>query len=132
MGYAGFRQQANRYLPKPLADYAPLKSKNAKKKLTGLLYFDRDWTSHFLKMETGKYSLFTSLPLELKWIMEPVFKQLGIPFRKPQTFTIVSWIITILKWSMIFWLCAGTRFLTGSMPKDIGKILEMWVTLISN
>ena len=132
MGYAGFREQANRYLPKPLADYVPLKSKKNDKKLTGLVYFERDWTSHFLKMETGKYSLFTSLPLELKWNMEPVFKQLGVPYRKPQTFTTVSWVITILKWTMIFWLCGAFRLLTGAIPANYGDILKYWLAMIFN
>jgi hypothetical protein len=75
--YQTFRKRAETFLPCRLPDYP--RKKRCIGSIRGILLFQSDWTPHFLELR-GIGSGWTGA---LKMTLEPVFKQLGVAWKKP-------------------------------------------------
>ena len=111
--YDQFRLRANQYLPKPLPENskepAIIWGMRGMGSLSGYIYFDQDWTSHFIKFlyKTSFWEReYLSLP---KYIIQhslaPVYERFGmsIPKRESGSLSalVVSFILAVLLLSML-------------------------------
>ena len=76
--YQAFRKTAETFLPCRLPDYP--RKKRSIGSIRGILFFQSDWTARFLELR-GTYWL--GWRPALKMTLEPVFKQLGVAWKKP-------------------------------------------------
>ena len=89
--YQAFRKRAETFLPCRLPDYP--RKKRCIGSIRGILSFQSDWTPHFLEPR-GIGSGWTGA---LKLTLEPVFKQLGVAWKKPwQVYAYTIRIVLIL------------------------------------
>ncbi len=79
--YHAFRKRAERFLPRPLPEYPRKKSTIGS--IRGILYFQSDWTAHFLQL---KGTTLLGWKPAMKLTFEPVFKQLGVSWNRPWEF----------------------------------------------
>jgi hypothetical protein len=83
--YDAFRQKANEFLPHPLPEHVPgVDSHQFFGSLRGLIYFQADWTSHYVPIQTGSGKTLSPIVPALTKALEPVFQQLQIPFQHPR------------------------------------------------
>lgn len=75
--YQAFRKRAERFLPCHLPDYP--RKKRSIGSIRGILFFESDWTAHFLELR----SVGSGWMGALKMTLEPVFKQLGVAWKTP-------------------------------------------------
>jgi hypothetical protein len=78
--YQAFRKRAETFLPCRLPDYP--RKKREIGSMQGVLFFQSDWTPRFL--EPRGISLGWSGALQMT--LEPVFKQLGVAWKRPWLF----------------------------------------------
>jgi hypothetical protein len=98
--YVFFCQRANAIFPKPLPPYQGEQRRGTT--LTGVVYFEPDWTPRFQKIP-GLRFLAAPLPIRLKSGLQPIFAQLGLPYRKPNLL-LAGWVqllIAVVKFSVI-------------------------------
>lgn len=93
--YKVFRKRAEMFLPCRLPDYP--RKKREIGSIRGILFFQSDWTPHFLELRG------TSLGWSgaLKMTLEPVYKQLGVPWKRP-------WLVYVHTIHIVFFCLVAT------------------------
>lgn len=79
--YQAFRKRAETFLPCRLPDYPRRKRRIGS--IRGIIFFHSDWTPHFLKL---RGTIWLGWTPALKLTFEPVFKQLGVGWKRPWEF----------------------------------------------
>jgi hypothetical protein len=110
--YGLLRRHADQLLPKPLPEVPSFNQKRSKKNLSGLLYFERDWTPRQVPIKVNKFTLFSSYSKDLKWSLEPVFRQLGLPYRRPWVFSGLSQVVRVVAVIGFLWMLMPGLFNT--------------------
>jgi hypothetical protein len=80
--YEAFRKRAQRHLKKPLPDHPGTGRAGS---LRGLIYFEPDWLPRFVPFTGAALRTTMRSPLvgRLTYGFQPVFEQLGVPWRRP-------------------------------------------------
>jgi hypothetical protein len=102
--YGLLRRHADQLLPKPLPEAPSFNLKRSKKNLAGLLYFERDWTPRQVPIKVNKFTIFSTFAKDLKWSLEPVFRQLDLPYRRPWVFSGLSQILRVVAVIGFLWM----------------------------
>lgn len=86
--YELFRQKAQNFLPGRLPDFRKTKIRCGS--LRGIIYFERDWSSHFLTFKHFRFRgwAFRPITTTLKMCLQPVFQQLEIAWIPPN----IAWL----------------------------------------
>jgi hypothetical protein len=116
--YEAFRLKANNYLPCSLPDYRPMNKRMLEiGSVRGFLYFEPNWTPHYLELKPLKVGSLRPLARIFKLTLEPVFRQLNVPWKAPANWyifllLIVSpFAIAFLSLIMFAWVLKLLRFL---------------------
>ena len=86
--YNQFRDRANPYFPRPLPNYiGSFLPGHRAGTLQGYIYFEEDWTPHFVKFEIPLIVQSISRPLEpvIRNSFAPIYRQLDMPVPKTRT-----------------------------------------------
>jgi len=81
--YEGFRQKANRWMPRQLPEYkvkwSPIRAGG------GIVYFEPNWTPHLQEFKTTwlRQTFWDLFAAPLKIGLKPVYEQLGVNWTKP-------------------------------------------------
>lgn len=76
--YATFRERLGAYFPRPLPDYPPGKTR-IQLEIRGAVYFDPDWTPHFVRFDIHHGPTTTSIRTAIARSLRPVFYRYGLP-----------------------------------------------------
>lgn len=79
--YQAFRKRAETFLPCRLPDYP--RKKRSIGSIRGIIFFQSDWTPHFLEL---RGTVWLGWRPAMKMTLEPVFKQLGVAWKRPWEF----------------------------------------------
>jgi hypothetical protein len=93
--YQAFRKRAETLLPCRLPDYP--RRKRLIGTIRGIIFFHSDWTPHFLQL---RGTIWLGWTPALKLTFEPVFKQLGVDWKKPWEF--YARIVFMVFFSLLF------------------------------
>jgi hypothetical protein len=104
--YDLFRTRANPYFPKPLPEDIG-DGKTGIKSLYGYIYFDEDWTSHFIKFEYhGSFWRLQLQPNSTQYIFQytlrnslaPIYERLGILIPQIEGGSFIVFFVAFLFW----------------------------------